>query len=235
MLAAVVSLAVGSVAFADDPPSPGSTTPAHHATHPAHHHGHGHAPTSHSAHHPHAAAVAHAVKPPIVPRIVAVPPVPPDKGTNTGLPLPRFASLRADDVNMRSGPGDRYPIQWVYKRRALPVEIEREFDVWRLVEDSDGVRGWMHQATLVGTRTFVVTAAGPVTIGGVARGIATALRADPRDDARIVAILRPGVIGRLRVCPAASGWCRVTSHNYSGWLPRSAVFGLLPNEVITPP
>ncbi|WP_408869838.1 SH3 domain-containing protein [Gluconacetobacter tumulisoli] len=85
-----------------------------------------------------------------------------DKGTVTGLPLPRFAALRADEVNMRSGPGQRYPIQWVYHRRDLPVEIEREFDVWRLVEDSDGQKGWVHQATLVGTRTFVVPGLPPV-------------------------------------------------------------------------
>ncbi|GBR06146.1 SH3 domain-containing protein [Acetobacter oeni] len=84
------------------------------------------------------------------------------KGTNTGLPLPRFASLRADKVNMRAGPGDRYPIQWVYHRRGLPVQIEREFDVWRLVEDSDGVKGWVHQATLAGARDFVIPSpAGP--------------------------------------------------------------------------
>ncbi|WP_173569727.1 SH3 domain-containing protein [Acetobacter conturbans] len=80
----------------------------------------------------------------------------PTKGSNTGLPLPRFAALRADDVNMRAGPGQRYPIQWVYHRRGLPVQIEREFDVWRLIEDSDGVKGWVHQATLVGSRDFVV-------------------------------------------------------------------------------
>lgn len=80
----------------------------------------------------------------------------PTKGSNTGLPLPRFAALRADDVNMRAGPGQRYPIQWVYHRRGLPVQIEREFDVWRLVEDSDGVKGWVHQATLIGSRDFVV-------------------------------------------------------------------------------
>ncbi|WP_408871347.1 SH3 domain-containing protein [Gluconacetobacter johannae] len=86
----------------------------------------------------------------------------PDKGTVTSLPLPRFAALRADEVNMRSGPGQRYPIQWVYHRRNLPVKIEREFDVWRLVEDSDGQKGWVHQATLVGTRTFVVPGLPPV-------------------------------------------------------------------------
>ncbi|MBB2204121.1 SH3 domain-containing protein [Gluconacetobacter takamatsuzukensis] len=92
----------------------------------------------------------------------AGPPAPTDKGAITGLPLPRFAALRADEVNMRSGPGQRYPIEWVYHRRDLPVKIEREFDVWRLVEDSDGQKGWVQQATLVGTRSFVIPGLPPV-------------------------------------------------------------------------
>ncbi|GAA4505194.1 SH3 domain-containing protein [Gluconacetobacter tumulicola] len=100
-----------------------------------------------------------AIPPPATP---AEPPAPADKGAITGLPLPRFAALRADEVNMRSGPGQRYPIEWVYHRRDLPVKIEREFDVWRLVEDSDGQKGWVHQATLVGTRSFVITGLPPV-------------------------------------------------------------------------
>ena len=156
--------------------------------------------------------------------------MPANRGTNTNLPLPRFAALRADEVNMRSGPGTRYPILWLYKRRELPVEIVREFDVWRLVEDSDGVRGWVHQATLVGNRTFIVTATGTTD-----RGPGTVMRDDPQEDGGVVAILRPGVIGRLRACPAGSAWCRVSVHNYSGWLQRSALFGLLPNETIAPP
>ncbi|QNT77668.1 SH3 domain-containing protein [Entomobacter blattae] len=79
-----------------------------------------------------------------------------NKGTVTGLPLPRFASLRADEVNWRVGPGSRYPIQWVYHRRGMPVRILREFDVWRLIEDAEGQKGWVHQATLVGRRSFII-------------------------------------------------------------------------------
>ena len=79
------------------------------------------------------------------------------QGSVTGLPLPRFASLRTDEVNLRRGPGTRYPIEWVYKRRDLPVEIEREFEVWRLIVDPDGIKGWVHQATLTGRRSFIVT------------------------------------------------------------------------------
>ena len=235
----LASLIAAMPAFAQETPA----SPRHHP----HHAGHSRAGHHATSHHPaHPKQAVHAPPPPPPPPISppsphpAVPPVPANIGSNTGLPLPRFAALRADEVNMRSGPGTRYPILWLYKRRDLPVRIEREFDVWRLVEDFEGVKGWVHQATLVGTRSFVViassnTAAGSAEVGDPDHGAGALLRDDPRDDAGIVAILRPGVIGRLRACPAGSDWCRVSAHSYSGWLQRSAIFGLLPGEAIPPP
>lgn len=176
--------------------------------------------SAHTAHHavpPVKAPVA--VKPAAKPE---PPPQDPNKGTVTGLPLPRFASLRADEVNLRTGPGRRYPIEWLYKRRGLPVEIDREFEVWRLVTAPDGVKGWMHEATLFGRRDFVVT------------GTERTLRAAAADTARAVAILKPGVVGRIRSCAAGSEWCRVQVGDYRGWLRRSDFWGALPGEVIAP-
>jgi SH3-like domain-containing protein len=144
------------------------------------------------------------------------------KPAGTGLPLPRFAALRSDDVNLRAGPGFRYPIEWVYKRRDLPVEIEREFEVWRLVAAPDGIRGWVHQATLTGLRTFMV------------QGADATLRAEPKDDAAPVAILKVGVIGRVRSCDAGTDWCRLQIGDYRGFLKRSQFWGALPDEVIAP-
>ena len=144
------------------------------------------------------------------------------KGSNTGLPLPRFAALRSDEVNLRAGPGTRYPIQWVYKRRELPVQIQREFEVWRLVQDPDGIKGWVHQATLTGRRSFIVT-------GGDAT-----LRRDARDAASAVAVLKPGVIGHIRSCAAASDWCQVQEGDYRGYLKRGQFWGTLPGETVTP-
>jgi SH3-like domain-containing protein len=146
----------------------------------------------------------------------------PEKPEGAPARLPRFASLRSDDVNMRAGPGTRYRIDWVYRRRDLPVEIEREFDVWRWVRDPDGIQGWVHQATLMGRRNFVVQ-----------KSDAT-LRSDASDTASPVAILKPGVIGRIRSCPAASEWCDVQTGSYRGYLRRTAFWGLLPNEAINP-
>ena len=139
-----------------------------------------------------------------------------------GRKLPRFASLKSDTVNLRAGPGTRYPIQWVYNRRDLPVEIEREFEVWRAVRDPDGVRGWVHSATLNGRRTFVV------------KGADATVRSDRKDTASAVAILRAGVIGRLRACEAGSPWCEVRVSGHRGYLRRDQIWGLLPDEVVKP-
>jgi SH3-like domain-containing protein len=148
----------------------------------------------------------------------------PDPEKPEGAPsrLPRFASLRSDDVNMRAGPGTRYRIDWVYKRRDLPVEIEREFDVWRWVRDADGIQGWVHQATLMGRRSFIV------------QKTDATLRSDASDTAAAVAVLKPGVIGRIRSCVAASDWCEVQTGSYRGYLRRSTFWGLLPGEAINP-
>jgi SH3-like domain-containing protein len=151
------------------------------------------------------------------------PPVPPDIGTVTGLHLPRYASLKTDDVNMRTGPGSRYPVTWTYKRRELPVRIEREFDVWRLVEDMDGIKGWVHQATLTGRRTFVITGTEPRT-----------LRADKSDSAAAVAILKPGVVGRIKSCDANAAWCAVQVGDYRGFLARSDFWGTAAGEAVAP-
>ena len=211
-----------------------------------HHHAHHHEPvrrhresTTHRAH-PAPRHAAHqpvrhmAAAPPPPPPVAAkpAPPPPPPVGSVTGLPLPRFASFRSEEVNMRSGPGTRYPIQWVYKRRDLPIEIEREFDVWRLVETDDGTKGWVHQATLIGNRTFVTL---PAPTGAASTGtLATAqtVRATAAADGSPAAYLKPGVIGHVLSCPAASDWCRVTAGGVTGYLPRRAMWGLLPDEVV---
>lgn len=145
----------------------------------------------------------------------------PHIGSSTGLPIPRFVSLRADAVNLRVGPGDQYPILWVYHRVGLPVEVLREFDVWRLVVDSDGVKGWMHEATLMGSRHFVIIGKTPET-----------LYRQPAKDAPARARLMPGVVGALERCDAASDWCHVRVDHLAGWLKRSEFWGTLPGEKI---
>jgi SH3-like domain-containing protein len=136
----------------------------------------------------------------------------------TGLPLPRFVSLRAAEVNLRTGPGVRYPIDWVYQRRGLPVEVIDEFETWRRIRDHEGTTGWVHQSMLDGRRSLMVA------------GEARLLRRTPEPGAPGVARLEAGVIGRLEGCEG--DWCRVTVERFAGWLRRGEVFGLYPGETV---
>ncbi|WP_431280961.1 SH3 domain-containing protein [Humitalea sp. 24SJ18S-53] len=146
-------------------------------------------------------------------------PTPPQMGTVTGLQLPRFAALRSDEVNMRAGPGTRFPIEWTYQRRDMPVEIVREFDLWRRIRDQEGIEGWVHSSTLAGRRSFLV------------RGVDRDLRRRPEENSAVVARLRPGVIGRLIACPIGP-WCEARVGEYRGFLKRDEIWGIGPEEIV---
>jgi SH3-like domain-containing protein len=132
--------------------------------------------------------------------------------------MPRFASLRADAVNLRAGPGDRYPIQWVYQRKGLPVEITAAFDVWRKIRDFEGVEGWVHQRMIAAQRNVMVQ-------GGL-----RTLRVAPDPNAAPVARAEAGAVARLVECRGA--WCEIEAQGTTGWLMRSDVWGVYPDETV---
>jgi len=136
----------------------------------------------------------------------------------TGLPLPRFVSLRAAEVNLRTGPGVQYPVEWIFQRESLPVEIIKEYRTWRLVRDWEGTQGWMHQSMLSGKRTFLVT------------NKARTVRTKPEAKGSAVAIVEPGAVGEILSCPANGGWCQVRIKGLEGWLRRVDFWGTSRNE-----
>ncbi|MEX2451760.1 MAG: SH3 domain-containing protein [Rhodospirillales bacterium] len=138
----------------------------------------------------------------------------------TGLPLPRFVSLRAAEINLRTGPGVQYPIEWLYRRQHLPVEIIAEFGTWRQIRDWEGAQGWVHQGLLSGRRYAIVT------------GALRTLRSEPDINSKPVAKIEKGVIVRLKSCPGASNWCQADAGKYSGWLRKIEFWGAYPNEVL---
>jgi SH3-like domain-containing protein len=140
------------------------------------------------------------------------------KVTAAGLPIPRFVSLRTNPINLRTGPGVRYPVDWVYVKRALPVEVIGEFDTWRRIRDHDGAEGWVHQSMLSGKRTAVVT------------GTTAALNQSGEDTAEVVAILEPGVVVNVQRCPADIVMCRVEIDSLQGWMKREHLWGIYPAE-----
>ncbi|CAA7621779.1 conserved exported hypothetical protein [Candidatus Terasakiella magnetica] len=141
-------------------------------------------------------------------------------GEASGLPLPRFVSLRSDEVNLRTGPGQRYPIDWIYARKDLPVEVIAEFEAWRKIRDWQGTEGWVHQSMLSGRRMMVV-------IGGQRQ-----LRGSDSDNSDTVAVIEGGVIGRLLQCPRNRDFCRVDAAQTQGWLKRDEIWGVYKGEWI---
>jgi len=138
--------------------------------------------------------------------------------SGSGLPLPRFVSLRAGEVNLRTGPGVQYPVEWVYRKSGLPLEVIAEYKTWRKVRDWEGSQGWVHQTMLSSKRSFIVT--------GGTRNIHA--KSDPKS--RPVASVQTGVSGQLVACPGQSEFCRVDVEGFEGWLNRADFWGILKDE-----
>ena len=145
-----------------------------------------------------------------------------DPSAGTGLPLPRFVSLKSDDVNVRRGPGQEYEVAFTFVREGLPVEITQEFDNWRKIRDSEGAEGWVFGSLLSGKRTALVAPwdkSGPFPVYA-------------REDAQaaIVAYLEPRVITDVERCTGS--WCEVSIKGYDGWIEQDRLWGVYPNEKI---
>jgi len=132
--------------------------------------------------------------------------------------VPRFVSLASDEVNVRVGPGKRYPISWVYVRSGWPVEVIAEYELWRQVRDVDGATGWIHTALLSNRRTILIT------------GDRRPMFERPKEDAIVVLLAEPGVQGRLIECDGS--WCKVDVAGNEGWMKTAHFYGVLENEKI---
>lgn len=142
----------------------------------------------------------------------------------SGLPLPRFVSLKSGRVNARIGPGVNYSVNWMYTKAGLPMEIVQEYDTWRKVRDADGSEGWVNQSLLSGKRTAII-APWQRDKGGTIK-----LLDDPDKDASVVALVEPGVMGTIKSC--TGDWCEMTLGGHTGWISQSVVWGAYPGEKI---
>lgn len=144
-------------------------------------------------------------------------------GPATGLPVPRYVSLKSDHVNLREGPSKDHATKWIYQRAGLPVEITAEYETWRRIRDSEGAEGWVLHSLLSGKRTALVAPwkkdAPPFP-----------LRAEPQPDANIVAKLAPGVVANVKKCDG--GWCRLKGDGYDGYMAQTNLWGVYPDEKV---
>jgi SH3-like domain-containing protein len=143
-------------------------------------------------------------------------------GPVTGLPMPRFVSLKSDRVNVRGGPNKDQDVRWVYTRNAMPVEITAEFENWRRIRDWEGAEGWVYHSLLSGKRTAVI-------ITKEKDGLVPLYRS-AEDDAAVSAQLQPGVLASVKSC--TGNWCRISGRDFDGWIRQERIWGAYPNEKV---
>lgn len=142
-------------------------------------------------------------------------------GTTSGLPVPRFVSLKSSRINVRRGPGQDNQILWVFKKKGLPVEITAESGRWRRIRDHDGAVGWVWHSMLDGRRSALVT-------GRKGNSDPIALFTEPSEKSSVVAYAEVGVVARMPFCQ--DKWCELEANGYEGWVLRSEVWGTYPGE-----
>lgn len=134
------------------------------------------------------------------------------------LPLPRFVSLKPNEVNARVGPGSNYPIEWVYIKAGLPVEITAEFDTWRKIRDVDGAEGWVHQNMLTSKRHAMI------------QGLEANIYRQDDENSPALVRLQKGVMVDLLKC--RGDWCQVRIYDFKGWVKRKSLWGIYPDEAL---
>ncbi len=150
-------------------------------------------------------------------------------GKVSGLPLPRYVSLKTDRVNLRDGPSKDHRTAWVFQRAGLPVEITGEHETWRRIRDAEGTEGWVLHSLLSGRRTALVMP------WAKAETAALPLFAEGDDKSSVVAQLQPNVIASVKSC--RDGWCRVVivlpnARDVSGFMKQDRLWGVYPNEKV---
>jgi SH3-like domain-containing protein len=155
---------------------------------------------------------------PAPPDLAASIPEGPSLGPETNLPLPRYVSLKTSEGNVRRGPSLSHRIDWVFTREDMPLQITAEYGHWRRVIDREGLGGWVHYSLLSGSRTVIVDQD------------MLPIRTRPEPDAPEVALLEQGVIARLGECRI--DWCRLTAGGFRGWAPKTALWGVGPDEIL---
>jgi SH3-like domain-containing protein len=139
------------------------------------------------------------------------------RGPVTNLPLPRYVSMKAAEGNVRRGPSLTHRIDWVFKRRGMPLQITAEYGNWRKVQDRDGAGGWVHYALLSGVRTVLIESE------------MLAVYSRPDAGAPVNAHFETGVVARLGSC--SLDWCKVSAGGHRGWTLKSNLWGVDPSEI----
>jgi SH3-like domain-containing protein len=143
-------------------------------------------------------------------------------GPASGLPVPRYVSLKADKVNVRGGPSRDHDVAWVFTRAGMPVEITAESENWRRIRDAEGAEGWVFHSLLSGRRTVLVAPSGKTEAFPLYERAATG--------GRVVAQLQARVLATVRRCDGK--WCRIFGDGFDGFMEQHLLWGVYPQEIV---
>jgi SH3-like domain-containing protein len=155
-------------------------------------------------------------------RLAVAPAQAANDAATSGLPVPRFVSLKVDRVNVRGGPDKDHDVAWIYTRVGWPVEITAEFENWRRIRDSDGTEGWVYHSLLSGKRMAAVQLKSKTDLAP--------LYAKPDAQSAVTAQLQFGVLGTIKRCTGS--WCELVGDGFSGWVEQNRLWGVYPDEKI---
>ena len=139
-------------------------------------------------------------------------------GSVTGFKLPRFVSLKSNDVNLRVGPSVNYPIELKYIQKNLPIEIIDEFDVWRKIKDHENNIGWVHKSLIKGDR-FILTVNKNENVKNIYN----------RPNGKLIGIIKSNNIINLENC--LIDWCYISHIDISGWISKGYIWGVYKDEI----
>lgn len=143
-------------------------------------------------------------------------------GSQSGLQVPRFVSLKADRVNVRGGPTRDNDVVWVYTHAGLPVEITAEYGNWRRIRDWEGGEGWVYHSLLSGRRTALVVPQDKDAL--------VSLYDDADRKSTVTAKLHSGVLAGVKRCTGT--WCHIAGNGFDGWIEQNRLWGAYPNEKV---
>lgn len=140
-----------------------------------------------------------------------------ERGPVTNLLMPRYVSLKASEANARRGPSLSHRIDWVFKKKGMPLEIYGEYDNWRRVRDAEGAGGWIHYSLLSGVRSIIITSS-----------MANLYRKSDQNS-MIMARIEQNYIADLGKC--IKDWCEIDAGKYDGWIKKTDIWGVAPDEI----
>ena len=142
----------------------------------------------------------------------------------SGLPLPRFVSLKSERVNVRAGPTKENDVNWIYTRAGLPVEIIAEYENWSRIRDWEGGEGWVLHSLLSGRRTALISAPAKAVDDFVP------IHSSYDRQSAVTARLQAGVLATVKRCN--DNWCRVSGEGFDGWIEQERLWGVYPGEKV---